>query len=79
MVKRHGLKVLAVTFDQFDQTPVGENNLKILKEIGVDHMHFTLNPQVVKTLVLRGFEEVGDLYWVNHVGILVFRLGLQHG
>ena len=32
-------------------------------------MHFALNPQVVKTLVLRGFEEVGDLYWVNHVGI----------
>ena len=69
MVKQHGLKALAVTFDQFDQTPVGENNLKILKEIGVDHVHFTLNPQVVKTLVLRGFEEVGDLYWVNHVGI----------
>jgi N-acetyl sugar amidotransferase len=69
MVKLHGLKALAVTFDQFDQTPIGESNLKMLKEIGVDHLHFTLNPQVVKKLVLRGFEEVGDLYWVNHVGI----------
>ena len=69
MVKEHGLKTLAVTFDQFDQTSTGEHNLKILKDIGVDHLHFTLNPRVVKALVLRGFEEVGDLYWVNHVGI----------
>lgn len=69
LVKKHGLKALAVTFDQFDQTPIGEHNLRILKEIGVDHIHFTLNPNILKMLVLRGFEEVGDLYWVNHVGI----------
>lgn len=69
LVKEHGLKALAVTFDQFDQTPTGEHNLKILKEIGVDHIHFTLNPKIVSLLVLRGFEEVGDLYWVNHVGM----------
>ena len=69
IVKQHKLKALAVTFDQFDQTPIGEHNLRILKEIGVDHLHFTLNPRVIKTLVLRGFEEVGDLYWVNHVGM----------
>ena len=79
MVKQHGLKALAVTFDQFDQTPVGENNLKILKEIGVDHVHFTLNPRVVKTLVLRGLRR-----WVIYIGLImleysVFRLGLQHG
>ena len=69
LVKTHNLKTLAVTFDQFDQTDTGRHNLEVLKEIGVDHIHFTLNPNVVKKLVLRGFEEVGDLYWVNHVGI----------
>ena len=69
MVKKHNLKTLAVTFDQFDQTPTGLNNLEVLKEIGVDHLHFTLNPHVLKRMVLRGFEEIGDLYWVNHVGI----------
>ena len=69
MVNEHNLKTLAVTFDQFDQTSTGEHNLSILKEIGVDHIHFTLNPKIVKKLVLRGFEEVGDLYWINHVGI----------
>lgn len=65
----HGLKVLAVTFDQFDQTPVGEKNLKFLQGLGVDHCHFTLNPSVVKNLVYKGFREIGDPYWVNHVGI----------
>lgn len=69
LVREHNLKALAVTFDQFDQTSTGWDNLEVLKKIGVDHMHFTLNPHVLKRLVLRGFEEVGDLYWVNHVGI----------
>jgi N-acetyl sugar amidotransferase len=69
MCRHHGLKVLAVTFDQFDQTDFGRHNLDILREIGVDHIHFTLNPNLVKILVLRGFEEVGDPYWVNHVGM----------
>jgi len=69
MCRHHGLKVLAVTFDQFDQTDVGRHNLEVLRQIGVDHLHFTLNPNLVKLLVLRGFEEVGDPYWVNHVGM----------
>ncbi len=69
MKKIHGMNPLAVTFDQFDQTPTGVHNLEILREIGVDHVHFTLNPRVVKALVKKGFDIVGDHYWVNHVGI----------
>ena len=65
----HGLKPLAVTFDQFDQTPTGLNNLEVLKDIGVDHIHFTMNPNVVKRLVRKGLEEIGDPYWINHIGI----------
>ena len=66
---KHRMKVLAVTFDQFDQTDTGRYNLNTLKEIGVDHIHFTLSPIVVKKLVRKGFELVGDPYWVNHVGM----------
>ena len=66
---KHGMKVLAVTFDQFDQTDVGKQNIQTLQDIGVDHIHFTLSPKVVKRLVRKGFELVGDPYWVNHVGI----------
>ena len=67
--QRHGMKVLAVTFDQFDQTDVGRHNIEVLKEIGVDHIHYTLSPVLVKKLVLKGLELVGDPYWVNHVGM----------
>jgi len=66
---RHGLKVLAVTFDQFDQTEIGRHNLDVLRGIGVDHIHFTLNPLLLKNLALQGLQHVGDPYWVNHVGM----------
>jgi len=69
MKKIHNMNPLAITFDQFDQTETGENNLDILRSIGVDHIHFTLNPNIVRSLVKKGFEIVGDPYWVNHVGI----------
>ncbi len=65
----HKLRTLAVTFDQFDQTPTGVHNLNILRNIGVDHIHFSLNPLIVKKLVRNGFETIGDPYWVNHVGM----------
>ncbi len=69
MKKIHGMNPLAVTFDQFDQTETGRHNLETLKKIGVDHIHYTLNPNIVKKLVKKGFEVVGDPYWVNHVGM----------
>ena len=65
----YDMKPLAVTFDQFDQTDTGLHNLEALRNIGVDHIHFTLNPKVVKSLVMKGFEIVGDPYCVNHVGM----------
>jgi len=69
MKKIHGMSPLAITFDQFDQTKTGLHNLDVLRSIGVDHVHFTLNPNVVRSLVKKGFEIVGDPYWVNHVGM----------
>lgn len=70
MKKIHKMRPLAITFDQFDQTDLGKKNLETLKEIGVDHVHFTLSPVLIKRLVKIGFEIVGDPYWINHVGIL---------
>ena len=70
MKKIHKMRPLAITFDQFDQTDLGKKNLEILREIGVDHIHFTMNPELVRRLVKIGFEVVGDPYWINHVGIL---------
>jgi N-acetyl sugar amidotransferase len=69
MKKIHNMNPLVITFDQFDQTKTGLHNLEVLREIGVDHVHFTLSPNVVRPLVKKGFEIIGDPYWVNHVGI----------
>ena len=69
MKEIHKMRPLAVTFDQFDQTPEGIKCLETLRSIGVDHIHFTLNPKIVKALVFKAFELLGDHYWVNHVGI----------
>jgi len=65
----HKMNPLAVTFDQFDATDISKHNLDALRSIGVDHIHFTLNPKIVRRLVKKGFEIVGDPHWVNHVGI----------
>lgn len=65
----HNMNPLAVTFDQFDSTEISRYNLEILRKIGVDHIHFSMNPNIVKKLVKKGLEIVGDHYWVNHVGI----------
>ena len=53
MKKIHNLRTLAVTFDQFDQTDIGQENLEELKSIGVDHIHFSLNPNIIRNLVLK--------------------------
>ena len=70
------LNVLAVTFDQFDQTSIGEHNLNILRNIGVDHIHATMNPKIIKNLVKKGLELIGDPYWVNHVGMFTFPINI---
>jgi N-acetyl sugar amidotransferase len=78
MKKIHNMNPLAVTFDQFDTVDTGRYNLDILRSIGVDHIHFTLNPLIVKKLVKKGFKIVGDPYWVNHVGMFTipFRIAV---
>lgn len=70
MKKKHNMRPLGITFDQFDQTDHGRKNLEALKSIGVDHIHFSMNPLLIKKLVRTGFEIVGDPYWINHVGML---------
>ncbi len=80
MKVKHGMNPLAVTFDQFDSCERSRYNLEMLRSVGVDHVHFTMNPKVVKSLVLKGFRVVGDPYWVNHVGIFTvpFRVAVGY-
>ena len=63
---------LAVTFHQLDLTEVGKHNLEVMRNLGVDHMHFYPNPVTYKALYREGFRRVGDPHWPNHPGIFSF-------
>jgi N-acetyl sugar amidotransferase len=64
-----GMRPLCVTATTCDLTPLGRKNLTRLKEIGVDHLEFTLNPQVRKTLNRNSLRKLGDISWPEHVAI----------
>lgn len=70
-VLKHELKMnpLAVTFSQCSITELGQRNLQSLREIGVDHILFTPDPNVYKKIARMGLEKVGDACWPCHAGI----------
>ena len=55
----HGLRVLAVTWRTPGRTPLGQRNLDNLIQLGVDHIDFTVNPQVERRFMLRTLEREG--------------------
>lgn len=66
---RLGLRPLAVTSTTCDLTPLGRRNLLNLRNLGVDQIEVSPNPNVRRVLNRIGLEEVGDISWPEHVGI----------
>lgn len=64
-----GLNPLCVTATTCDLADIGRENIENLKQLGVDHMEFSPNPQVRIKLNQIGLREVGDISWAEHVGI----------
>ena len=64
-----GLNPLCVTATTCDLSPIGRANIENLRELGVDHVTFSPNPHVRRTLNRIGLREVGDIAWPEHVGI----------
>ena len=64
-----GLNPLCVTATTCDLSPIGRANIENLRELGVDHVTFSPNPTVRRTLNRIGLREVGDIAWPEHVGI----------
>ena len=55
----YGLRVLAVTWETPGRTEIGQQNLDSMVNLGVDHIDYTINPDVerrfmYKTLALKG-------------------------
>ncbi len=60
---------LAVTFRTDARTPLGEHNIKALREMGVDQIDITPNPVGFNKLRKKTFEEFGDCSLPDHLAI----------
>jgi len=55
----HGLKLLCFTWRTPGRTQIGEENLRNLIFLGVDHIDYTINPLVERRFVLKAIERYG--------------------
>ncbi len=73
LVKQYGIKPLVVRFDHgFMRPNLNENVTKVIRNLGVDILHFTPNWKVVQKLMLQAFLEKGDFCWHCHTGIFAY-------
>jgi N-acetyl sugar amidotransferase len=71
----HGLKPLAVTWRCPGRTAIGQRNLDNLIALGVDHIDYTISPEVEKKFTLLAFEKYGTTALPMHMAI--FSIPLQ--
>lgn len=64
-----GMNPLCVTATTCDPTEIGRKNIENIKQLGVDHIEISPNPQVRAKLNRIGLTQVGDISWPEHVGI----------
>ncbi len=73
LVKKLGLKCLAVRFDHLFMRPnVEENAMKTFAKLGVDVIKFSPNLKVVKMLMFESLFRRGDFCWHCHTGIFAY-------
>lgn len=68
--KIYGMNPLVVTFSHLFFTDIGKKNQeRVLKTLGVDHIIFSPDWQMVKKLCVKSLEKSGDFCWHCHSGI----------
>jgi len=65
----YGLKPLAVTWRPPGRTQIGQRNLDNLIRMGVDHIDFTISPDVEKRFTLAAYEKYGTPALPMHMAI----------
>ncbi len=65
----YGLKPLAVTWRPPGRTEIGQRNLDNLIRLGVDHIDFSVSPEVEKRFTLAAFEKFGTPALPMHMAI----------
>ena len=65
----YGLNPLTVTWKSPQRTKIGEYNLQNLISLGVDHIDWTVNPEIEKKLILKSLKKFGSVSIAMHLGI----------
>ena len=65
----YGLKPLCVTWRPPGRTDLGESNLRNLVSLGVDHIEFSISPNVERRFMLKTFERCGSTAIPMHLAI----------
>ena len=66
---RYKLKPLCVTWNTPARNKIGQKNLNNLINLGVDHIDFTINPNIEKKFTLKSFEKYGNPLIPMHMAI----------
>lgn len=72
----HGLRVLAVTWRTPGRTRLGQANLDNVIRLGVDHIDYSINPEVERTFMLKALERTGSTGVPMHMAIYAIPLRL---
>ena len=68
-IKNLGLKPLLVTYYTHNYSKTGDENLKNIGNIGLDHYIFYPDKKVISKMNKVGFEMTGDMSWHFHCGV----------
>lgn len=63
------MRPLAITWKTPARTLQGQKNLEALKNIGVDHIDFTINPKIINKITRKSFFKFGDSSYIDHLCI----------
>lgn len=67
--KEFGLNPLCVSYHLPEFTELGRKNIENLKNLGVDCIEFTPNPEICRKMQKIALIEFGDAQWPEHFGI----------
>ena len=67
--KKFKMRPLAITWKTLARTKQGDDNLNALKNIGVDHIDFTINPKIINEITKKSFLKFGDSSYIDHLCI----------
>jgi len=69
MKHEYGMNPLCVNFVPCEMTEVGLKNILFLRDLGFDMIQVAANRQVYRRMVRKGFFDLGDCCWPEHIGI----------